>query len=198
MLSGVCLIGSVIGSSLLAAAAPEAKFSFDSWQVEGDLEQSAITDVIQTGDGYLWVATYTGLLRFDGVKVKVFDSGAITGLQNGRITSLFEDEAGVLWIGHETGGLTRLSGGEFHSMNIETAQPGGAIETITTDERGDLWLLNDTGRLLRLRDRRSLEAPGGGSASRKASSTREPGGRRGLTANGPGERPIGGACAPLT
>src|SRR2546430_10539132 len=39
------------------------------------LDQNPITSVVQTSDGYLWLGTYTGLLRFDGARVVVFDSG---------------------------------------------------------------------------------------------------------------------------
>src|SRR5207302_2705702 len=104
------------------------------------------------GDGYLWLGTYTALLRFDGARVVVFDSSNTPGLQNSRVTSLYEDPAGALWIGHETGELTRLTAGEFQPVRLPSRWPGGAVEAISADEKGELWLLTDTGSLVRLRD----------------------------------------------
>src|SRR5208283_3843643 len=85
-----------------------------------------------------------------------------------------------LWIGHETGELTQLSGGEFRMMG----RVGGALEAIRMDENGDLWLLNDTGFLSRLRDGHVAGVPGGGSGSRKAQLSSERGGKLWITANG--------------
>src|SRR5215472_14974756 len=95
----------------LRASAGEA---FDVWQPDEDVsQQNPVTAIVQSRDGYLWLGTYHGLVRFDGVRSTVFDSGNSPGLQNGLITSLFESADGVLWIGHETGQLTRFASGEF-------------------------------------------------------------------------------------
>src|SRR5438309_1432576 len=82
--------------------------AFDVWQVdESGAQQEPVTAILQSRDGYLWLGTYHGLIRFDGVRSVVYDSGNTPGLQNGLVTSLFESSDGVMWIGHETGQLTR-------------------------------------------------------------------------------------------
>jgi len=58
--------------------------------------------MIQTHDGYLWLGTLNGLVRFDGVQFKVFDEHNTPGLTSGRIVYLFEDSKTNLWIGTET------------------------------------------------------------------------------------------------
>ena len=157
---------------------------FDVWQVGEDLEQTPVTAVVQSRDGYLWLGTYTGLVRFDGMRVTVFDSVTTPGLMNSRVTSLYEGADGVLWIGHETGELTRMSGGEFRPMGRAHGWVGSALEAISTDEHGDLWLLSDTGLLVRWRDSHVVEVTGAGAGSRKASLTRERDGKLWITANG--------------
>jgi len=185
LFAGLWLCGMASGIDLPAAPGTRtSQLSFDVWEVAENLEQDPITAVVQTRDGYLWLGTYTGLLSFDGVRVTVFDSATTPGLLNGRVTSLYEDRDGVLWIGHETGELTRLSGGEFRTMGCARGWVGGAVEAISADEKGDLWLLNDTGFLFRTRDGHVVEVPGGGSGSRKASLSRERGGKLWITANG--------------
>jgi ligand-binding sensor domain-containing protein len=131
----------------MACGSDAAKFSYDVWQVEEGLEQNPITSVVQSHDGYLWAGTYTGLMRFDGVRVTAFDSANTPGLQNSRITSLSEDATGVLWVGHESGDLSRLSNGEFRPAGRAPGWPGGAVEDLATDESGELWVLSDLGIL---------------------------------------------------
>jgi signal transduction histidine kinase len=185
LFTGLWLCGVVRGIDLpVATGTHTSQLSFDVREVGESLEQDPITAVVQTRDGYLWLGTYTGLLRFDGVRVTVFDSATTPGFLNSRVTSLYEDRDGVLWIGHETGELTRMSGGEFRAMGCARGWVGGAVEAISADEKGDLWLLNDTGFLFRTRDGHVVEVPGGGSGSRKASLSRERSGKLWVTANG--------------
>jgi signal transduction histidine kinase/ligand-binding sensor domain-containing protein len=182
---------------LLSAPAQDvSNLPFDVSEVGGDLEQNPVTAIVQTRQGYLWLGTYTGLLRFDGVRVKVFDSSNTPGLRNSRVTSLYEAPDGVLWIGHETGEVTQYSAGQFQPVGRLAGWPGGAVEAITSDEANDLWLMNDTGFLLRMKDGHSLESPGGGSASRKVSLSREPSGKLWVVANGKSATLSGGGLAP--
>lgn len=81
-----------------AAAAPQHFFT-RTWQVEQGLPQNKVTAVVQTRDGYLWVGTYCGLARFDGVRFTVFDDDNTPQLHSSRVTSLFEAPDGALWIG---------------------------------------------------------------------------------------------------
>jgi ligand-binding sensor domain-containing protein len=66
---------------------------------------------VQARDGYLWLATFGGLARFDGVRFTIFNSANTPGLKSNRITALFEDRRGVLWLGTETGELMSLEDG---------------------------------------------------------------------------------------
>ena len=175
-----------VGSLTLPAASggDASKLSYDVSQVEEGLEQTPITSVVRSRDGYIWAGTYTGLMRFDGVRVTAFESATTAGLQNNRITSLYEDAPGVMWIGHESGDLTRLSNGEFRPVGRVPGWPGGAVEDIAADESGDLWALSDLGILIRMRDGLKVEPPGGASPSRKVFLSRDRGGKLWLTANG--------------
>lgn len=127
-------------------------YFFENWPSAEGLDLSAVTAIVQAHDGYLWLGTYHGLFRFDGVRFVVFGTTTAPGLRNGRITSLFVDAKGNLWIGHETGEVTRYTQGKFHPENLPFPWVGGAIESIRTDELGDLWLGSVRGGLFRWRD----------------------------------------------
>ena len=62
-----------------------------AWPTADGLEMNSVTAMVQTRDGYLWLGTYNGLMRFDGVRFTVFTSGGERELKNSRITALFED-----------------------------------------------------------------------------------------------------------
>ena len=88
------LIAALLFCSCLAAGADESRppnYFPRLWKTENGLPDNAVTAVVQTRDGYLWVGTYGGLVRFDGVRFTVFNSASTPGLQSDRITGLFED-----------------------------------------------------------------------------------------------------------
>ncbi len=133
------------------------------WQTEQGLPQNHVTSIAQTRDGYLWIGTYEGLARFDGVRFVTFHSAQHPDLPSSRITSLHEDAAGTLWIGHEHGQVTRHRQGKFEAVAGTVASPRGSVISLQSDLRGDLWLLRRSGVVERLRDRRLI--PGSESAA---------------------------------
>jgi signal transduction histidine kinase/ligand-binding sensor domain-containing protein len=158
---GVCGLVIVIGlgGSLLAAENTNTSdYHLRVWQVENGLPQNKVTALAQTRDGYLWVGTYGGLARFDGVQFTVFDEKNSPGLRDSRVTSLFEAGDGTLWIGHENGSVTSYKNGAFQTI---TVREGDKIYDMSADEAGDVWLLTEAGLLIRVRDGLVLSPPSG-------------------------------------
>lgn len=88
-------------------------FQMEFWTAERGLPDSSVMALAQTPDGYLWVGTYNGLARFDGIKFKVFDPENTPALGHARIRMLFVDQQGALWINTFDGSLARLKNGTF-------------------------------------------------------------------------------------
>jgi signal transduction histidine kinase/ligand-binding sensor domain-containing protein len=130
-----------------------------SWKTENGLPDNAVTAVVQARDDYLWIGTYGGLVRFDGVRFTVFNSASTPELQSDRVTSLFEDAKGVLWIGHERGDLTRYCDGQFESQDVHETGVRRKISAIGADKDGDIWMLNEEGTLVRVRDGATCALP---------------------------------------
>ncbi|HZL78003.1 MAG TPA: two-component regulator propeller domain-containing protein, partial [Candidatus Limnocylindrales bacterium] len=146
------LTGWFTGSVLAADATNAANYFMRVWQVEQGLPQNKVTAVVQTRDGYLWVGTYSGLARFDGMRFTVFDDKNTPGMHSSRVTSLFETDDGTLWIGHENGELMICKDGKFQPVDLRAAWVSRKISRITADAAGDVWLLNEIGLLARVRD----------------------------------------------
>lgn len=145
-------------SGFLPAMAGPAYFT-RIWQVEQGLPQNKVTAVVQTHDGYLWVGTYNGLARFDGVHFTVFDDNNTPELRSSRITSLFESGDGTLWIGAESGDISEYRDGRFSAVPLRADWSGGKIYAITSENVSDIWLLNQAGELARVRDGKVLSPP---------------------------------------
>jgi ligand-binding sensor domain-containing protein len=58
----------VVRAGVLVGAAAEAKYSVKSWESDEGLPQNSVLSMVQTRDGYLWIGTFHGLVRFDGLR----------------------------------------------------------------------------------------------------------------------------------
>ncbi|HVV00437.1 MAG TPA: two-component regulator propeller domain-containing protein [Verrucomicrobiae bacterium] len=135
-------------------------YFFNSWQTENGLPQNSITVILQSTNGYLWLGTYSGLVRFDGVRFVTYDTSTDPELDSSRVTSLYE-EGGALWIGHETGEITELRKGRFQTLPRPQGRKGRRVMAIATDEAGELWQVDEGGLLTRMRDGLLLVPPAG-------------------------------------
>ncbi len=75
------------------------------------LPESSIFSILQTRDGYLWLGTQTGLVRFDGVRFTPLENIIPSAPTNVWIRDLVEDSRGRLWIGTNESGVYSLSDG---------------------------------------------------------------------------------------
>ncbi len=119
---------------------PPTTYTLKSWDTEAGLPQMTPTAITQTRDGYLWIGTYNGLSRFDGVRFTSFTVNNTPELASDHILALHEDAQGVLWIGTAEGGLLRYRGGRF-SRDLEPGEPASmTVSAIAEDETGRLWI----------------------------------------------------------
>lgn len=156
-----CCCALLTGGDALAAAVVRSDFVTHSWGTAQGMPQSAVTTILQTSDGYLWVGTYNGLARFDGVRFTVFDNFNTPELRDCSVTCLFEDNDRVLWIGHSNGELTRLQNGRFQAVELKKPFGEGGLRGLGADQSGDLWVCSDDCQLERVRDGLLLTAQRG-------------------------------------
>ncbi len=112
-----------------------------SWTTQRGLPHDHINAIAQTPDGYLWIATPTGLARFDGLRFAVFDKRNAGRWPSDDIAGLLAGRDGSLWITHFPGGLTRLYRGQFESHR----GPDSHAPAIAEDRDGAIWLATDAG-----------------------------------------------------
>jgi signal transduction histidine kinase/ligand-binding sensor domain-containing protein len=147
----LALAGIIFGMAGLQAGEPQ-NYSVRSWHSENGLAHNSVAAICQTHDGYVWLGTYSGLVRFDGVRFVTFDTENTPALETVRITSLREDSQGVLWIGHESGELTRCQNNVFEAVKVPATWRDETVADIFPEPGGKLWLAGSEGTLMRLPD----------------------------------------------
>src|SRR5258705_5631588 len=73
-------------------------YSFKIWNTENGLPQNSVNSIAQTPDGYIWLTTFDGLARFDGIRFKVFRKQDTPELPTNRLTSMVLDADVRLWL----------------------------------------------------------------------------------------------------
>lgn len=113
----------------------------DVWDTEDRLPASSVLSVAQTHDGYLWVGTLHGLVRFDGLRFTPFDETGALGLASSRIVHLFEDSRSNLWVGTDNEGIVRIQPtGQIDRFSIGKDVPSGQLASACEDSNGTVWL----------------------------------------------------------
>ena len=106
------------------------------------MPQNIVRDVCQTPDGYLWLATLDGLVRFDGARFVVFNRANTPGIAGNRFTSLHCTATGEFWAGTETSGVTRCDHQRFITYSTLNGLPSNEIRAVSGDQAGHIWVLS--------------------------------------------------------
>ena len=111
------------------------QLSHTAWRLQDGVWDSAPRVMTQTKDGYLWVGTDAGLLRFDGVKFTRWSEIYDQQFADRSISALLGDRDGSLWVGSRTG-LAHVQDGKFLPLSSNS----GAVRRILQDPSGVIWL----------------------------------------------------------
>src|ERR1700687_5997247 len=112
-----------------------SQYGHTAWRIEDGVFAGAPNVMAQTTDGYLWIGTQAGLMRFDGVRFVSWRPPEGNELPSSRINSLLGARDGGLWIGTSTG-LARWRNGNLTNYR----DPTGSIMAILEDRAGTIWI----------------------------------------------------------
>ena len=119
-------------------------YGYQSWQTDSGLPQNTIHAVAQSSEGYIWLATEGGLVRFDSVKFTTFTHKDTPQLASDLIYSLLEDRSGNLWIG-TSNGVVRYRNREFESVKLPGGAQPGIVWSLHEDREGTVWAMTSGG-----------------------------------------------------
>lgn len=115
------------------------EFVITRYSMNEGLPQSSVNDIIQSRDRYLWLATYGGLVRFDGHSFTTFDRFNTPGMSSDRVLSLFESGDGSIWMGTENG-FIRFEDTVAVPYFIRQQSQVYSPLMVEEDNRGIMWL----------------------------------------------------------
>ncbi len=146
MLLAVC--GMLSGVSFGQTLSPRkvlGRYQQQVWQDQHGLPQNSINAIARTRDGYLWLGTFEGAVRFDGVHFTVFDNITTGVFGSNSIISLLTDREGRLWVGTLSGGLTCLADGRFTRYTTKDGLSNDYVQCLLEGRGGELWVGTENG-----------------------------------------------------
>jgi signal transduction histidine kinase/ligand-binding sensor domain-containing protein len=144
----------MLGAALLLFAAPAAGHAADSlwfarsWDAEEGLPNNTIAGIAQTTDGYLWLGTPSGLVRFDGVNFEDFSPTNFIAAPNRGTIAMMHGRDDSVWLALDRGAVVRLQGGtaRAYTESLPVSIPNGLAE----DAQGRIWVAYRGGAVYRL------------------------------------------------
>ncbi len=123
---------------------PIDQYLIDQWEMTDGIPSNTVKAIAQTPDGYLWLGTSRGLVRFDGVKFAILHFDQKEEINAQEIRSLKVDQQGTLWIGSSKN-LTSYPyrTGKFKTFTKADGITPEGIRSITDDTQGNLWISFD-------------------------------------------------------
>lgn len=115
-----------------------------TWQIDSGLPQNTVHAVLQTRDGFMWMATESGLVRFDGAEFRTFDTANTPEMHSNLVDDLFEDRDGTLWVS-TSDGLVRWRGGEFRTFSTAQGLPSNTVMRVVQQRSGALVVVTAEG-----------------------------------------------------
>jgi signal transduction histidine kinase/ligand-binding sensor domain-containing protein len=112
--------------------------------MENGLPQNTVQAIAQTRDGFLWLGTEAGLVRFDGASFQLFDRTTDPRLPGNDIRCLLESSDGSLWIG-TSDGLARWKDGAATAFSTQQGLPANGIRALVETSDKVLWAWTDAG-----------------------------------------------------
>lgn len=115
-------------------------FHHDNWTMEDGLPMNSVFEIAQTPDGYIWLATESGLARFDGIKFEEINWQPPPADASPLVLRLLVDRLGALWIGTRGSGLVRYYNGHFRQFGVKNGLSGNEIWALAESMDGTVWI----------------------------------------------------------
>jgi ligand-binding sensor domain-containing protein/signal transduction histidine kinase len=150
VLTMVCFAAS---ANALSSNKAISEYIRDRWDAGAGFPGGPVNAFAQTPDGYLWIATEKGLVRFDGLNFVLIEDSESTTVPFGPVLGLALDANGSLWIRLQGPTLmVRDRSGAFRSVNPDSSQAESDITAMCTGKNGELLITGLTKGIFRDRN----------------------------------------------
>ncbi|MGA0609609.1 two-component regulator propeller domain-containing protein [Caldimonas sp. KR1-144] len=138
MLWFVALALPLLPNTAVGSDLPVRPYHHTAWRASSGTPTGAV-NMAQTPDGFLWLATPTGLYRFDGLSFEKIDTLGAQRLLSNNVSGIHADPSGRLIIGYRFGGVSILQNGRLRHFGQAEGVPRGSAWSFTSGPDGELW-----------------------------------------------------------
>lgn len=139
------------GSASVSPVDGRPHWLFRSWLTDEGLPDNCVTGLAQTNDGFIWVATLGGLLRFNGHSFIDIPLPKINGVSSRVVRAIFTDRHERLWVAMERGRLICFERDKARLYGPDDGLPDQIAHSIAEDDDGHIWIAFPNG-LVRVKD----------------------------------------------
>ncbi len=122
---------------------PRIEYVVKNWETDQALPHNSISGVVQRNDGFVWIATQGGLVRFDGVEFKTIRSALIAGHRSSSVTAIIEENPDTLLINTIQSNLLRVKDGEvsLHPLTSQLNRGDNKIVSLFREADDVFWIV---------------------------------------------------------
>ena len=120
------------------------RHTFQVWNTSTGLPQDTVRQFLETRDGYMWLATDGGAVRFDGFDFVTFDRRNTPEMHSDLVNALLEDAAGALWVA-TSNGLVKMEGNHFIRYTTAEGLPADAVLSLRQEQKGCVCVETSSG-----------------------------------------------------
>lgn len=136
--------------SNFSASSMLSQSSYVQWTGDNGLVSNNITSAIRDRNGFVWITSYNGIMRFDGIQVSVYDESKIPFLSTGAFYAVYEDKSGVLWFSSQSSGIIRYRDGKFERVDSEGKILPKSIRCLRLGNDGTVWVGSNNSGLYKI------------------------------------------------
>ncbi len=143
--SFISLIFLFCSSAVFSMPTVDNKFFNDyvgkQWTTEDGLPGMTIVTLMQDKKGYIYLGTYDGLVRFDGVDFEIFSRAVDEKYQFATAHAIYQDTEGNIWVGHNDEGITCFfPNGDVKKYTVDDGLLNNKINSISEDQDHNIWV----------------------------------------------------------
>lgn len=117
-----------------------------NWTTEDGLPGMTVVDLMQDDKGYIYLGTYDGLVRFDGVEFTLYNRAVDEKYNFATAHSVLQDSEGNLWVGHNDEGLSCISpDGSVTKYTVDNGLLNNKVNVLAEDFDHNIWIGTATG-----------------------------------------------------
>lgn len=151
----------ILAAALLLVAAPAAMaqaqeqkaldaYAREVWTTRDGLPHNQVNSIAQTPEGYLWFATWEGVVRYNGQEFRSFGRNNVPALQDSGIRAVSVGPTGSLVVSTSRGGVSVLRGEEWTTYTTKEGLAQDETFAAIEDRNGRIWVASESRGVTRL------------------------------------------------